>query len=93
MYRATHPKAATTPKHAIRIIASMCSREKNGPSCAKAEAEVKMVIKRITDLIEAPSVNVVSRCYVQIDGRVFRSVLDRVVDSMEALVEDPTELI
>ena len=52
-----------------------------------------MVIKRITDLIEAPSVNVVSRCYVQIDGRVFRSVLDRVVDSMEALVEDPTELI
>lgn len=59
--RATHPKAAITPKHARRKIASMCSKEKNGPSCAKAEAEVKKVIKRITDLIEVPSVNVVSR--------------------------------
>ena len=59
--RATHPKVAITPKHARRKIASMCSKEKNGPSCAKAEAEVKNVIKRITDLIEVPSVNVVSR--------------------------------
>jgi hypothetical protein len=59
--RATHPKAAITPKHARRKIASMCSKEKNGPSCAKAEAEEKKVIKRITDLIEVPSVNVVSR--------------------------------
>jgi hypothetical protein len=59
--RATHPKAAITPKHARRKTASMCSKEKNGPSCAKAEAEVKKVINRITDLIEVPSVNVVSR--------------------------------
>jgi hypothetical protein len=55
------PEGSNYAETRKRKIASMCSKEKNGPSCAKAEAEEKKVIKRITDLIEVPSVNVVSR--------------------------------
>ncbi|HBW84558.1 MAG TPA: hypothetical protein DEF79_11020 [Gammaproteobacteria bacterium] len=66
--RETQPRIATTPRHAKKITASMCSIEKNGPSCARAEVEHNEAIRQTKSLITVPRVDMLSRTAHKMGG-------------------------